>query len=843
MQRCAALCPFALTIVLSSVPCRAASAPVAVLDKGTYWRYALAWKTETVRRKDGRLEGLPGRKGRPAVVAAYGLPPATWIRPDFDDSTWDRARGRVGASWAMGLMCLRARFAVRDPARAAGLKLSLSFIGGAVVYVNGRELTRAGLPRGKVGLTDEAEPLPREAFVDPDGDLYRNAWGDPQRYKDRLRARLRHISGVEIPTRMLRRGVNVVAIQLHRAPADELLLTAKPKRWKAERWRGRGYYWWSRLRFDGAALTAPAGLTAVVPNTARPAALQVWNRPIIKRVYAGEYGDPNEPLRPVRLAGPRNAVLSGQVVVGAPKPLAGLAAKAGDLAGKAGTIPATAVELRFLRPDGDRRGSFGSLVPEPPAKPLAVQPVWIRVRVPKEAKPGAYAGKVAIMAHGATVDVPVQVRVCGWTLPAPQRFTSHVGLIQSPETLSMKYNVPMWSDKHWALIDRSFQLMGEVGCKVVHVPVIRHTHFGNEHSRVRWIRDGRGGYTYDFSLVEKYLDTAIRRLGRVPVVNFYCWEMYTGAKYLNHKARGGGKGMQFTILDPKTGQLEAAEGPRWGDPKVRTFWKPVFEGLRGILKTRGLEASFMLGIAGDSRPTKQAGEDLKAAAPWAKFVVHSHATASNIWGIPVGYLADVWGAPSAPDPARKRLYGWRSSFRRTTFPRAGSNTVGAMRPSTPLAMWYVSLEAMQTAGLHGFGRMGADFWAVRTSKTHRGGRTLFARFPESSWAQLSAMNSSHFVLAPGPGGAVPTVRFEMIRSAQQLAEARIFTERALTDPAKKAKLGAGLAARAQTLLDARVRANIRAKMGWHWFLGSGWQARDEGLFALAAEVAGALKEE
>ncbi len=101
--------------------------------------------------------------------------------------------------------------------------------------------------------------------------------------------------------------------------------------------------------------------------------------------------------------------------------------------------------------------------------------------------------------------------------------------------------------------------------------------------------------------------------------------------------------------------------------------------------------------------------------------------------------------------------------------------------------------------------------------------------------------SASWTLAPGKDGALPTLRFEMVRSAQQQAEARIFIERALTDPAKRAKLG-DAAARIEKLLDDRTRAlNYARSRGWDYFLSSGWQAREEALYAAAAEVAAALR--
>jgi hypothetical protein len=154
-------------------------------------------------------------------------------------------------------------------------------------------------------------------------------------------------------------------------------------------------------------------------------------------------------------------------------------------------------------------------------------------------------------------------------------------------------------------------------------------------------------------------------------------------------------------------------------------------------------------------------------------------------------------------------------------------------------MWYLSLEAMQAAGIHGFGRVGADFWPVVPGPESRK-KTILGRFPESGWGQLSMTESAPWVLAPGKDGAVPTLRFEMVRAAQQQAEARIFIERALTDPAKRAKLGE-LATRVEKLLDDRVRAlNYARARGWDYFVSSGWQAREEALYAAAAEVAAKL---
>jgi len=164
---------------------------------------------------------------------------------DFDDSAWARTRGPVPAASAeMALLCLRGKFAVRDPAAAGDLKLSLEVKGGTIVYLNGREVARQGMPDGKPALDDPATDYPEEAYLDPEGFLYRNGWGDDVNFKERLRARIRSLHDVTVPAAALRKGTNVLAVEIHRAAASELLLTRKTRDWSREAWRKRGHFWW-----------------------------------------------------------------------------------------------------------------------------------------------------------------------------------------------------------------------------------------------------------------------------------------------------------------------------------------------------------------------------------------------------------------------------------------------------------------------------------------------------------------------------------------------------------------------------------------------------------------------
>ena len=800
--------------------------------------------------------------------AGSSVPPANWSAADFDDQNWTRLTGcdkqnrsrggpffPSGCWWynkyfdgagfcrlegtdpSLAVMCLRGKFTVADPAKAGdqNLKLSLAYRGGVVVYLNGQEIARATIPQAEKanGIEAMAEDYPKEAFVTEDGKVL--DFHDTEKLSKQLEVRIRKLNDVVVPAKLLRKGVNVLAIEAHRAAYQSSIRNSRG-------YDALGGFDWCTVGLPHIALTG-AG-TEISPNLSRPAGVQVWNQDPQVRAQGWDYGDPCEQIKPIKLVAAKNGSFSGEVVVGSSAALRGIKAVASDLTG-AGTIAASNIQIRYGLTDQDGF-AFEMLSPDAPSEVAvdkagggAVMPVWVTVKVPADAKAGDYKGAVTINVDGAApVAVPVELHVANWALPDPKAFISHLGLTESPESVAMKYKVALWSPEHWALLDKMFELMGEAGAKDLFITAIRRTHHGNEHAMIRFIRQPDGTLKPDFSIAEKYLDLAIKHLGKVPVVCVYCWEMYTGGSYMGNGKASEGKGMLYTILDPATGKLEEAESPRWGTPQVREFWKPVFAGMQEILKKRGLEGSLMVGVSQDCIPSKAVVDDLKAVAPDARWLGQSHGKTCGFYGCQMGYYAYVWGAGDVPDPADKRLNGWKNPFLMLTFPREGSHI--RLRTWSPLANYRAELEGASVGGLRGIGRVGADFWNVldTPNKTYEHHLNLIAHYPESDWGQLYLGNSTPYVLAAGPHGPLATARFEMIREGAQDLEPRVFLEKALLDTALRARLGEDLAKRCQDLLDERVRA-IRAGLISAQLVVD-YQERLARLYDLAAEVTAKL---
>jgi hypothetical protein len=644
------------------------------------------------------------------------------------------------------------------------------------------------------------------------------------------------------------------------------------------------------------ALTAPSmGQTAPAEGIAGPV------------IYSSDIHDSTdarlgEGPAAINIVGARGGSFSGKVVVSSSEPLKGLKAKMSELRQGDASIPADRIAVRYAVPwEGfvGRTVASGSDImleaPRPQYAPgrggKAVAPVWITVNVPRDAKPGNYTGMLNIeIAGGQLADVPVALSVSSWTIPATQDWRTWMDFVQSPDTLAVEYELPMWSEKHWAMIAKSLRHVGEGGGRVVYIPLMARSNMGNAETMVRWIRKTDGSYSHDFSIMDKYLDLASKHMGEPKIVCFYVWDAFMDpppekfwvveegdSKYTKEEkgrmaARVAlkGKGPPVTVVDPATGKTENVYLPPWSDPASKTLWQPVWKEIRERLAKRGLEKTMMMGMWTDWRPIvadAEALRELSGDLPWVSCAHHAawvdeKGKQMATQAMPkfeklgsVGYTCLALGFRLVINPEKERFYGWRNPMLHAQYWRGGyfnTHHLASIRHDP---------ETQITGLQRGLGHMGADFWhAVRDAKGQRR-QTVTDRYTEAYWHNL---NIYHSFLAPGPDGPVTTSRYEVMREGTQMCEARIAIEAALLDPAVKAKLGDELAQRAQAFLDEQHRNIYRSRgapeadfkhgfvlyrtydydlkgkwdaaAGHAWFLRSDWSKRVGQLFDLAAEV-------
>lgn len=883
---------WAITIVVAAIPCVAqetkavpeVTGPVVVLNAQSVWRSFSVLKPPVVDLDDG-IKPLTSTK----VWLDKETPaaPQEWTNPEFADASWLRGTVRTfPCTPYLASVCLRAKFEVTDPAQVTDLKLSLAYYGGAIVYVNGQEIARGHLPQGVKGPSALAEGYPVAAFVTDKGDLVPAGWV-AERHLGAMAARERKLTDIAIPAKALRKGVNVLAIELLRAPYHRILKEEKfkPKHGEVRDAKSPYEFTWNTCEARDVKLIAgsPAGL---VPNATRPAELQAWNSDLLAADIVADFGDRCETVRPVAIKGPRNGWSSGKVVVGSTKAIEGLKVTLGDLKQGANVIPAARMRARYAVRYGTRDDSPLDTLLETPLESFpvtsgsAVVPIWITVRVPREAKPGTYAGQVTVEAKGEKpVVVPVSLEVADFAVPDTQDYLTWIELMQSPETLAAWYEVPLWSERHWAIVADSLRYIGETGSRVVHIPLIAQTNSGNSESMVRWIKKEDGMCSYDFSIMDKYLDLAEKNMGKPKMVVFTAWEIYLqtppnevkidekDSDYVRMEksweaARWNlrDKGPAVTALDTATGKTATVNLPRYEDPAAKALWQPLFAELHKRMAARGIENTMRLGMASDAWPTKSEVTVLQEVSGNLPWIAHTHGgnrVGQKIQEVAeMAYVAYVWNVEYAQDPGKQGL-GWKRPELYAEFRRFSSLN------DWPASTIMLFPELQITGAQRGLGRVGADFWPVVKDKQGQRVGRLWEKYPQSLWHSCNMF--SHMLL-PGPTGPVASSRYEQMREGIQQCEARIAIERALTDETLKAKVGPDLAGRCQRLLDDRIWEELKAfsdlqlcgrtyataddnwgygcggLAGHYWYAGSGWQDRTQRLYELAGEVTKKLAE-
>jgi hypothetical protein len=714
------------------------------------------------------------------------------------------------------------------------MKLSLVYRGGAVVCVNGKEVARRHLPKGELKADTLAEDYPQEAYGPSSSKPVRYHHTSVKNSSKHLRARLRRLEA-EVGAEFLRPGVNVLAVAVYRAAyrGNEI----------AKMRRGHIGYVWSTCGLVEMRL-AGAG----VPNVARPAGVQVWAAPAPLRTSAGDFADPLEPVRPVEISGARSGIFVGKAVVSSAEAFSLSAASVSDLAHTAGKgrIPAKSVEVLY---------GTNALRKKPPGrvertknrygKPSggAATCVWLKVRVPADAAPGKYRGSLSVTA-GGTSGLPVELTVADYRVPSPRDWETIQGFVQSPESVAIRYEAPLWSDKHFKLIEKSFRLMGEAGGKKIVIYLAGRSCLGNEHTMVRWIRDPKapGGYRHDFSALDRYLDVALKHI-KPRVTVLYVWEKYMGGHgrfaYITKGRKSNCGPVRVTLLDPATGKMSLMDGPEMDgkgfDPaKAKAFWKPVVEGVMARLKKRGIEKTAMLGMVGDGAPSAAAVKTFRELIPGAFWTENGHVIriGRSFDGVKIGYATAVYtGQPAPPGAAKKR------KPMLTLFPRYGQFFNTRLSEWGRPALHRHVTEMTTLAGMNGIGRFGVDFWPFRRDKDRKvrdSSPTISGRFPESNQAQLNIHHATCYLLEPGPAGAVPSARYENMREGIQETQARLFIEKALA----AGRINGDLGKRARAFLDERTMLLRAGLVGsdWDWCEGA-TPALAGKLYSVAAEVA------
>ncbi|HEY3321299.1 MAG TPA: glycoside hydrolase domain-containing protein [Planctomycetota bacterium] len=796
---------------------------------------------------------LATRGAREFIPTPSPLPPADWTTAAFDDSAWvlmdhffqggrlaqvtveDLGQYEETVDIRLQSAFYRARFLVDDPEKLSSLTIKLVYSGGARVFVNGREIGRGHLPAGELASDAAGADYDAKAYAESAAALTRRTLGP-----------------LTIPATAINKGCNVVAVEIRASHIHPLVL----KNPIQPNWGGpRRPFPHARL-FEAELRGASSGLRSVLIP---PAETQVWVEDIHRRIKSTDFHPAGETAGTVRFVGAKNGAFCAQLVVRPAAVLTSIKISPSELVqtGGTGKLPATAISVAALAPYpseefnltklGDERGLnatfpstpelaraeasaagkphiFDHIVSALPASiPAgAAQSFWLRLSVPADASPGTYAGKLEVSAQEMQpVGIPISMEVADWDMPAPEKFQTLVGCEENPYAVAKQYAVPLWSEKHFKLLEASFKELGRAGNKWLNVAVLRNTELGNkEDSPIRIVRKRDGSLTFDYTILDKYLDLAMKHCGAPAVVHYL---VEHGMK----SAATPPAVPEVTIFD-EAGRAQVFS-VRTGAPPSAEFWKAFGASLLAHMKSKGLEHAMFWGAPLETEEDPGLKTSLAGAAPGIGWTAGPHEMMFNGTYAKneqfYRLIADIryqggWAA-------FRDDQGWKSKTIHLLNPRVGGTCFALHTTSFPFAFRAMPDHCLAT-GHGGFTRLAADDWA----STHFSGMAV------PKW--LTGIPVL-FLLWPGRDGAEPSVRFEALREGIQEVEARIFIEKALDS----GKVPQPVAARARTVLhehfsgtDFFLGNSVMHSLEQNW---CGWQERSRKLFAAAAEVKAALK--
>lgn len=232
------------------------------------------------------------------------------------------------------------------------------------------------------------------------------------------------------------------------------------------------------------------------------------------------------------------------------------------------------------------------------------QPVWFSVKVPADAAPGRYRGKVTLKGEGiAAMSLPIELEVADRTMPEPSEWNFHLDLWQNPYSVARWHNVPLWSEEHFELLRPIMKMLADAGQKVITATVIDRPWNGQTEDpfgpMVTKIKRADGSWLYDYTIFDKWVEFMMG-LGIDEQIN--CYSMVPWK-------------MSFDYFDQATYSLKTIECTV-DSPEFRAYWSNFLRDFQEHLRAKGWLGK--TNIAMDERPLEAMQATIaliKGAAP------------------------------------------------------------------------------------------------------------------------------------------------------------------------------------------------------------------------------------
>jgi hypothetical protein len=212
-----------------------------------------------------------------------------------------------------------------------------------------------------------------------------------------------------------------------------------------------------------------------------------------------------------------------------------------------------------------------------------VRPIWLALNVPRDAKPGVYAGKIEVKTDKESIVLNLKIKVQRHVLPEPRHWTFRLDLWQNPWVIAEYYKVKPWSTAHMLLLEQHLKQYADAGGKYITTYAVHSPWADNsymiEGSMIEWIKQKNGRWKFDYRIFDQYVQLAMR-LGIDKAIT-----IYTPIPW----------GERFRYLDEVTGNYVTE---RWlpVSDTFKTNWHLFLTDLKIHLEQKGWFDKTYLGI-------------------------------------------------------------------------------------------------------------------------------------------------------------------------------------------------------------------------------------------------------
>ena len=482
------------------------------------------------------------------------------------------------------------------------------------------------------------------------------------------------------------------------------------------------------------------------------------------------------PSNRMKLKAWRGERVHAQAVLWTNRDLQGVSVQVSDLKNGSAAIPASDVSTHFVRyvmtdelnPGGggcghrENKAEWDSslvadmldITEEMDIRANSARPIWVKVNIPSDVRPGRYRGTVTVSADDCNpLSLPLEVEVLNRTLPAPKDWAFNLDLWQNPYAVARYYNVSLWSKEHFDLLRPVMKMLADVGQSAITASIMHKPWNGQteDHydSMVGRIKKLDGTWSYDYTVFDKWVTFMREDVGIDGLIS--CYTMIPWA-------------LRFDYYDQATSRIQFVEAAP-GDTAYTDYWLPFLKDFARHLREKGWFEQTAISM--DERPMeamKAAIKVIREADPEFKIILAGNYHPEIVDDL--HYLAIPYGYTFPADVKAKREQNGQISCVYTCCTETFPNIFTFSDPAE--AAW-TSIHAV-VGGYDGFLRWSINSWTADPLRD--------SRF--RTWAA-----GDTYSIYPGPRSSI---RFERLMEGLQSCEKIHILRKELAAKGAKGKL-------------------------------------------------------